>query len=330
MSYVWNPGMLGNVFVLPGTIVDDHLRLAGSAQLKILLWFARQGGTFDLAACAAAVGLPPADCLDALQYWVQTGVITAVDEGTPQPTVTPAPTPAPTPAVTPTAAPTGQARPSAVKPQLKEVLARQAQSADFATLLDTVSARLGKPLSHGDTSTLLYLFDTAGIPAEVIVMVAVYAVSIGKGNVRYVEKMALDWADRDILTMEAAERELCRLEQRRQATEQIQTAFGLTANPTYSQSDAAYRWLVEWQMPMELIELAAKQCLEKCEKFQYNYVNKILEHWHADGVTTAEQATDTPKKAGKTRRATSFDLDAYDEMALKCTPVYSSKKKEGR
>lgn len=330
MTYIWNPRVLGDVFVLPGTIVDDHLRLAGSAQLKILLWYARRGGgVFDPQACAAAIGLPAADCLDALQYWIQTGVIAPVEEETAAPVASPAPAPVTAPAPPPTATepPPAAARPAAVKPRLEEVLARQASSADFAALVDTIAARLGRPLSHGDTATLLYLYDTAGLPAEVIVMVAVYAVTGGKGNLRYIEKMALDWADREILTIDAAEKELCRLEKRRQATEQIRTAFGLTAPATYSQSDTAYRWLVDWALPMELIELAGKQCVERCGKFQFGYVNKILEHWHADGITTVEQAekpADKPKRSRRSR-PTSFDVEAYDEMALKFTPVYTAK-----
>lgn len=329
MTYYWNPRLMGDVFVLPSDIVDKHLRLAGSAQLKILLWCARHGhGEFDAQACSAALGLSPADCADALQYWLQTGVLLADGEAAPPelPVQTDVPVP-PRPAAI--VMPTATARPVAVKPQLQEVLDRREQSGDFAALLDTVSARLGRPLSHGDMATLLYLFDTAGLPAEVIVMVAVYAVTLGKSksNMRYIEKVALDWADKGIVTIDAAEKELCRLERRRQATEQVQLAFGLTQSPTMAQSDTAYKWMWEWDMPMELIRLAGEQGIEKCKgKFNFNYVDKILEHWHADGLTTTAQVNQAaaPAKTSRSRKATSFDVDAYDEMALRYTPVYKS------
>ncbi len=335
MTYSWTPRELGNVFALPGSVVDEHLRLAGSAQLKILLWFARQGGRFDLSACAAAVGISPADCLDALQFWVERGVLSAVEDGapvTPAVGTGPAPIPEPSRPTSPMAATEPTTRPAAVKPSVREVIDRQESCPDFAALVDTLSARLGRPLAHNDTATLLYLYDTAGLPAEVIVMVAVYAVTNGKGNMRYIEKMALDWADREIITVDAAERELCRLEQRRRATEQIQTAFSIPGNATYSQSDAAYRWLVDWELSMELIALAGKQCIERTGKFQYSYVNKVLESWRAKGLTTpelVEHPPEPPKKAKKQHqpdRPTSFDVAAYDEMALRYIPVYSSDK----
>ena len=76
MTIRWNPEALDEVFALPAQVVDRHIRLAGSAQLKVLLWLARAGrGTFDADACAAAIGLSAADCTDALQYWVETGVL---------------------------------------------------------------------------------------------------------------------------------------------------------------------------------------------------------------------------------------------------------------
>lgn len=59
--------------------------------------------------------------------------------------------------------------------------------------------------------TLLYLYDTAGLPAEVILMVIEYAVGAGKYHMRYIEKVALDWADRGIDTIDKAEQHLCPL-----------------------------------------------------------------------------------------------------------------------
>lgn len=56
MTIRWNPEALDEVFALPAQVVDRHIRLAGSAQLKVLLWLARAGrGTFDADACAAAI-----------------------------------------------------------------------------------------------------------------------------------------------------------------------------------------------------------------------------------------------------------------------------------
>ena len=108
-------------------------------------------------------------------------------------------------------------RPAAVKPQMQDVVRRQKDDAEFAYLLETASARLGRAITNGDMETLLYLYETAGLPAEVILMVIVYTVSMGKGHMRYIEKTALSWADNGIDTIDKAEQYLCRLDRRDQA-----------------------------------------------------------------------------------------------------------------
>lgn len=323
MEYQWNPAVLQEVFALPAAVVDRHIRLAGSAQLKVLLWMARAGrGHFDAAACSAAIGLPAADCADALQYWAETGVLCPA-AGKPVPAAEP-PAAAP-PREEPAPVKKAAARPAAVKPQLPEVLARQQESPEFAYLLETASARLGRPVSHGDMETLLYLYDTAGLPIEVILMVIAYAVAGGKGKMRYIEKVALDWADRGIDTIAAAEEYLCRLDRREQAWTHMRDLLGLEQSPTVAQSDAAEKWICEWHMDDGLLRMAYDQCREKTGKFNSGYMGKILEHWHLDGVDTADKAREqaTPgKKSRKKDRPTSFDLDAYDEMELRYIPVY--------
>lgn len=218
-------------------------------------------------------------------------------------------------------------RPAAVKPQLKEVIARQKASPEFDYLLQTASSRLGKAISPGDMETLLYLYDTAGIPIEVILMVIEYAVAQGKTGMRYVEKVALDWADKGIDTISAAEQHLCRLERRRHAWEQVRSLLGIALSGTAAQIDAAEKWICEWHIQEDLLRLAYTQCVEKIGKFNSSYVDKILEHWRLDGIDTAEKALVVLDKAAqkskdKPRRETSFDLDAYTEMEMNYTPVF--------
>ena len=337
MTYRWNSDCLNSILALPSAVVDSHIRLAGSAQLKVLLWLARRGdGAFDAAACGQAIGLSAADCSDALQYWLESGVLERSGEEPRKasPAVSaasPAPTPpSPVPTSPKPAAPV--ARPQAVKPQMREVIARQKESPEFDYLLQTASARLGRPISHGDMETLLYLYETAGLPAEVILMIIVYAVQMDKGNMRYIERMALDWADRGINTIAAAEEHLCRQERRRNAWERLAALLGLSQRPTSAQLDAAEQWLCEWQMDEGLIRMAFDQCMERTGKFQSNYMARILEHWRLDGVKTPEQAEAAraprpPQKAAgrplpSEQGGTSLDLDEYGEMIQHYRPIY--------
>ena len=342
MNYRLNPETLGEIFAVPAAVVDEHIKLAGSAQLKALLWLLRGGqGVFDAERCSKAIGLSPADCTDALQYWFATGLLLSSDQS---PGLNPEPKieiskPASAdlkenkkPAKTkPAELPLVMARPHPVKPTMKEVISRQKQSEEFAYLLNTASARLGRPISNGDMETLLYLYDTAGMPVEVILMVIEYAIAEGKAHMRYIEKVALDWSDRGVVTISAAEQYLCSLERRKEAWRKLSALLGISQSPTIAQSDAAERWIFDWQTDDGLLRLAYEKCTAATGKFNSGYMMKIIEQWRAEGIDSAEKAepgNSAGKRKGrnKPKKETSFDLDEYETMVSDFTPVYTSNK----
>ncbi len=329
-EFRWNASQMKRVFVLPKDIVDKHLRLAGSVQLKVLLWVSRNGGEFDAKACAKAVGVSAPDCLDALQYWVAAGLLLPADEeaAVPPPvSVSVEPAAPEQPPVLPVA------RPAAVKPQMTEVIARQKDSPDFAYLLDAVSARLGRPLAAGDCETLLYLYQTAGLPVEVILMVVGYAAQTNRFTMRYIEKVALDWADKNIVTMAAAEEHLCFLERCHTAAEQVQKVCGLL-RPMSGEFAlrAAEKWVHQWKIGDALLAEAHAVCVQKTGKFQAKYMDKVLENWYLQGITTAEklhEALRETTKGGKKGKgaAISEENQEYEAMVEQYIPVYKKKKR---
>ncbi len=314
-TYQWDPAALSQIVAIPAAVANDHLKLAGALQLKVLLWFCANGACFDADSCAAAVGYNAADCTDAMQYWVSSGVLRQTDD---------APAPKTQPKQPPKAAPIP--RPSVVKPSINEVAAESQNTPAFAYLLDTVSARLGKPLAPTDMETFLYLYRTVGLPIEVLLMVVGYVTQAEHFSVRYIEKIALDWADKGILTIEAAEQHLCYLEHCQLALTHVQTVCKLQTplSATAARSAMAEKWVYAWQISDELLAFAADVCVQKTGKFDMNYTNRILENWHEQEITTVAQAAAlSGKKAPKTETTPSD----YEQMVEQYVPVYRKKKK---
>ena len=318
----WDPAQLTGVFAVPAVVAERHLKLAGAVQLKVLLWFARNSAGFDAAACGKALGISEADCRDALQYWVESGVLHRVGEASP-------PVTAVAPAAPATAPPVPVRRPAPVKPQMTEVVQAQRESAEFAYLLETVAARLGRPLSPGDMETLLYLLRTAGLPAEVILMAVGYAAQSERFTVRYVEKIALDWADRGILTIDAAEKHLCYLEHCQQALLKVQTVCELPSplSLTATNMSLAEKWVFQWHVPDELLREAYALCVEKTGKFGGKYMDRILENWQSQGITSTEDLT--AAKGKRPARAAGDTASDYEQMVEQYVPVYKKKSKKG-
>lgn len=316
-EYMWKPSLMRRVFVLPEAIADKHLKLAGSVQLKVLLWVSRHGGSFEAEACAKAVGVSAPDCVDALQYWVAAGVLqTDGSETVPTVSVEEKP-PVSAVAAKPAVAPKMN------KPQMTDVIRRQKKDSEFRGLLSEVSVQLGRPLSNGDAETLLYLYETAGLPAAVLLMVVGYAAQAGRLHMRYIEKVALDWADRGILTMPAAEEHLCYLERCDQAAKRVQHVCALTKPlSTAAALRLAEKWIYEWQVTDEVLAEAYAVCREKTGKFESRYMDRVLENWHEQGVVTAEEAA---KARGKKHASTSTELSEYEQMVEQYVPVYKKK-----
>ncbi|MBQ3259218.1 MAG: DnaD domain protein [Clostridia bacterium] len=325
-SYQWNPAAFGKILALPAAVAEQHLKLAGPLQLKVLLWFASQNGAFALSSCAAACGYSEADCADALRYWVSAGLL--CEDGAPI-AAAPAPAPSlPAAAVSPSLPPSPTPRPRAVKPQMKEVVATQKRSPQFAYLLDTVSARLGKPLTYGDMETLLYLHDTAALPVEIILMVVEYAAQSDRFSMRYIEKIALDWADKGITTLTAAEEHLCYLERGREALAKVQTVCALPRPLSAAATTMALaeKWVFTWQVADDLLRYAYTVCLDSKGGFHAKYIDRVLENWRSQGIVSAEAAaalSASPKKAAKPAEEPS----EYEQMVEHYLPVYKKKKK---
>lgn len=312
-AYHWHPAEMSDVFILPAG-VTEQLKIASKEQLAVLLWFSRHHQSWDETACAADLGMTAEDCRGCLEFWVQQGLLMAAD----------APVSAPAPA----AAPVKAARPAAVKPRLQEVLEYQRQHPDFRDFLEAASATLGKPVSHGDTATLLYLLDTVGLSDRVILLEIAYAVSIGKGNMRYIEKMALNWADEEITTFEAVDAHVRRLEACRKAGDKVEALLQLKVPLTAPQCEMAMRWTEEWHFSDEMLCRAAAITTEKTGKFSPGYMHKILERWHLEGVDTPDKiaAIPTGKKgaAATNPEQTSLDVEGFEQSLLRYRPKFKN------
>ena len=311
MGYALAPAAYSRMFGVPADVVDKHIRLAGAVQLKVLLCLlARPEQAADPAGLAVLLGLPAEDLADAMQYWIGAGLV--MDTARPD---LPASESQPEQKTSASVKPVRRPPPTTSKPTREEVVARGMQSQEIAWLLSQAQLKLGRTISAGEMATFVYLHDTQGLPVEVIAMILEYCLSLGKANVRYMEKMALGWAQEEIDTLEKAERKLVELERQRKAWGQVQRAFGLEHRlPSEREQTCAARWIDEWHFTPAMLRLAYDVCIDSTGKCSFPYINKVLDGWQQKGVRTPEQARQeqaakADKAAAKKGRGTSYDLD---------------------
>ncbi len=81
MDYTVNLGCWGSIFAVPTDVVDKYLKIAGSAQLKVLLYILRRSGEqFSARDIASALNMDQFDVKDCVEFWSSFGVI-AVNSG---------------------------------------------------------------------------------------------------------------------------------------------------------------------------------------------------------------------------------------------------------
>ncbi len=343
MEYNINLGVWQSVFAVPSEIVDQHIKLAGAAQLKVILWFLRHAGeSFTVDDIAQSLSMQSADVRDCMQYWVQTGVI-AVNENMIEPVkrsfaeaidragqtdtnesavmteTQEAQKEEPVPSVSPEPTPKRiMTRPE--KPDHKYLAQRIANDKSIEYLMQSADEIFGRMTSNNDKATLLFIHEYDGLPVEVIIMLLQYACSIGKCNMRYIEKMAISWADEEITTLEAADMKIQKLTSGRNAAKIVQRVIGLDEHsPTEKETIFADRWLNQWKFHSDMIRQAYEICVDSKGKYVQNYVNRILERWYHSGITTVEQV-EQEKEAKKPKKketyGATYDISEYESSSV--------------
>ncbi|MGN0517924.1 MAG: DnaD domain protein [Acutalibacteraceae bacterium] len=348
MSININLGNWSSVFAVPSVIVDKHIKLAGSAQLKVLLWILRHAGeSFSVDTISSALNMHPADVNDAMQYWIETGLlaesndtlapvaenmgsISASDTSQRAEQKAPAPhipnqtgTYAENTQKPPETKPVRQlSRPQ--RPDTRFVAQRINDDPEIALLMQEAEVIFGRPISSGDSAVLLMMHDDDGLPTDVILMLLNYAVG-EKHGMRYIEKMAIDWANEGIKSIEAAEEKIRRITENNRAWNIVKDIFGLktVGSPTKTQIECANRWLNEWHLPTDVIREAYERCLDTKGEYKLSYIDGIIKRWHASGIVTVEQVKRDVKPSAKhnytetdDKRSPSYDISEYENTSI--------------
>lgn len=343
MDIKLNLGSWNTVFAVPGCIADEHLRLAGVTQLRVILYVLRHSGEcYSLESLAAAVGKDCGDVQDALDYWIECGVL-ARSEGelSPNPdtlaaqptqpvhdtansmqeTATPAsvahsvPASAQTPAAK-APAPSSRAR---VHYSYRECVDMIDQSEAIQNMLTAAESILSKQLNHTEIASLVTLHRWYGLSTAVIPMLVQYCVSAGKRAISYIETTGIGWATEGIDSIDAAEEKVRNLDESRRAWRKICTLLELDRRkPNAREETICTEWVNVLNLPDDVITLAYDRCINAKGKLSFSYMNGIIKRWAAQGTLTAESiaATEQPTqhKSDSGRYAPTYDLDEVERI----------------
>ena len=163
-------------------------------------------------------------------------------------------------------------------------IAVYAEASEFSQLLYIVQKYLGKTLSTNEVKTIISFNDWLGLPIDVIELLIEYCVDNDHRNMRYIEKVAIDWADNEINTIEKAK---VRTETYNKSYFIILKAYGITdRSPTPKQIKLMDKWLNNFHFDISVIVEACERTIAQINKAEMRYTDSILETWSAASVRT--------------------------------------------
>ena len=321
MEFKVNCGIWGAMFGVPSIVADNFLKLASGEQIKVLLYLLRCSGKMcSTEEISANTGVSADEAEEAVLFWQQANVLS------PQISNTAAPVPSlmeqPVQSVE-AAAPAAVTKTAESAPDHKtnlsgqEIAAIMADSQDIRELFKIVESILGV-LKNSQLNSIIWLYDHLGLKKEVIITLISYCASIEKTNTAYVEKIASVWAENDINTMAAAQDEIQRLSASRDYLSGIMRAFEMNRRPTTKQTELIQQWK-NAGFSVELIRYAYEKTIERIDKLNFDYINKILLSWRDSGFATVDDVKRSEndfrnKKASSKSGMNDTDVEEYESV----------------
>lgn len=203
--------------------------------------------------------------------------------------------------------------------QLREFKERE----ETSQLLFIAEAYIGKPLTPSEIKTILFFTDVLHFSDDLIDYLLQYCVERGKKDFKYIEKVAVNWADEGITTPKQAQKFSTRYDK---SVYSIMNSLGRSTAPTAKELEFINRWTREYGFSTDIILEACERSSLATDRHRFEYAEGILSSWKDAGIhhkTDIQQADATYQKkkvtkpaAASSNRFTQFAQNSYDFAAL--------------
>ena len=145
---------------------------------------------------------------------------------------------------------------------------------------------LGRTLTQSDLNTIFFWYDELKLSTEVIEVIIENCVAKGKTSLHYMQKVAEDFAARNIRTVEEAK---AAMNQGSSLYYAVLKAFGIRGrNLVPAEQDFLNQWSDRMGFSTEVIVEACSRTIRSTHEANFAYANSILKKWHENGVHTLD------------------------------------------
>ena len=340
-----------NHISVPRVFIDKYMADANGEFVKVYLFLLRCMGSSAASDCSISAiadhfNYTEKDILRALKYWEKVGVLsielndknqltgvcfkdlTGGVQHTVAPVVEITVAPAEAPVIE-------EAKPARTKKTASTPASKKREYSldevkaftnnhEVSELLFIIETYLKHPLNSTEMNTLFFWYDGLKFSGELIEYLVEYCITNGHSSLRYMDKVALGWAENGIDSIEKAKEHVSI---RSKAYYSIMKAFGISGrNLADSEIVFVNKWSKEFAFDIEIIQEACKRTITATQKPSFEYADSILTNWHNQNVHTLKDiaaldeaysknkrtATPTQTTAAKRNKFNNFEQRTYD------------------
>ena len=155
---------------------------------------------------------------------------------------------------------------------------------DISELFFIIETYLKHTLSSSDTNMVLYWLDELHFSTDLVEYLVEYCITKGHSSLRYMNKVALGWADAGIKTVDQAKDDAAA---HSQIYYSVMKALGITGrNLVDSEVSLINKWVGEYGFDIELVKAACSKTISAIQKPSFEYIDSILANWRKKDVHT--------------------------------------------
>lgn len=293
------------VTLLSNIFIDDYMPEANGEFVKVYIYLLRALSTtpvsFSLEEMADHLLCTERDILRALKYWARQDIL-ALDfaEDKVLRSIALLPPKSKAPASEPSGSSVSrQPAPAQTVPLTPDRVRELKQNEEIVQLLYIAEQYLGKTLSPSEIQKLLFFYDGLGFSTDLIEYLLEYCVSRSHKSIRYMETVALAWAQEGISTVAEAKKTNARYSKDYYS---ILKALGITnRSPVETEVTLMDTWLKTYGFSMAVIQEACTRTVLQTGQASFQYADKILTGWKKKQVKSLDdiQALDAEYKKRK-------------------------------
>ena len=187
-------------------------------------------------------------------------------------------------------------------------------------LLFVTEQYIGKQLTRADMETIFFLYDRLGFSADLIDYLVQHCVERGKKDFRYMEKVALAWAEQGITTPKQAQLANKSYDKN---VYTIMKSLGKNSNPAPKEMEYINKWTKDYGFMLDIIQEACDKTVMTTDSHRFAYADGILSKWYQAGVRKKEDIAhadvafqrSNPPKTTAQQRTTSAGANKFNRFA---------------